>query len=202
MMTTLLLAWTLLFADQIRVRVKFGHEYLTLTGFIVALCWAMMSFSPLEVAIAGSVAAVAGSFTDPFPLHKKLVNAGSLLTATLVACGIVYFLIPTSFIDVVFGGVVFELINMSLIAVAMAAFKAQTIKTTFIEWWRSGPIMILASFFGAALGLLWLYAPLAWPLALGAGIAFLTPGYCVFSSGSLLRGSWHTTPGTFQSQPK
>jgi len=193
-MTIVLLCWVLLLADQVRVKVRFGRVDMFITGFLVFFVFALFVFGAEAAFVSGLIAAGAAAVTDEGSWWKRGVNALSFGLSVLAACGTAV-LVP-GVGGVLLAGVVFEFVNMGVLAVAFRFLAGMSFVESLSEWVMTGWLMVLGSFVGVGLGMVFVDAPLLWPFVGGAALVVLKPVYFVFSGGSLLRGSWHTGFGT------
>lgn len=200
-MGILVLAIILIAADQVRVRVQFGRGAQFLTGFSVALFASLLLLPVQDVVIAAVIASVMSVFFESNAWIKRVVNAASFTAASVAACGWVY-LFGNDLAGLVAAGVIFEVVNFASLGVAFVTKEHMTLGELADEWPSTAYLAILAPFVGFGIGWLLLNAPLLFPLLMGGLIVGLRPGYFVFAGKSLLRGSWHTTPDTFQSLSK
>lgn len=200
-MEILILAIVLMAADQVRVKIQFGKAAQFLTGFSVALFGCLTAFDVGTVFAAAVTASIFTVFFETNAWIKRVVNAASFVAASAAACGWVYYF-GNDLAALVAAGLMFEVVNFTTLGFAFVFREHMTLGELANEWPSTAYLALFAPFVGFLFGEVLLQVPILFPFIMGGLIAFLKPSYVVFSGTSLLRGSWHTTPDTFQSLSK
>lgn len=200
-MGILILAAILIAADQVRVRVQFGRSAQFLTLFSTALFCALTVLPVEQVVVSAVIASVGSMFFESNEWIKRVVNAASFTAASVASCAWVYFF-GNDLAGLVAAGVIFEVVNFTSLGIAFVTKEKMTLGELADEWPSTAYLAILSPFIGFGVGWILLNVPVLFPLLMGGLILVLRPGYFVFVERSLLRGSWHTTPDTFQSLSK
>lgn len=193
LMVIVLLSWILLLADQVRMRVRFGLVDMFITGFLLFFVFSLYVVGVEETLYAGLVAAGATAVLDEGSWVKRGVHGLSFGLSVLAGCGVASVLPGVG--GVLSAGVMFEFVNMLVLAVAFKFILNMSFVESLSEWFNTGWLMVLGSFVGVGLGVVFLQAPYVWPLVGGVSLLLIKPVYFVFSGGSLLHGSWHTGLG-------